>query len=162
MNQERTGWSGWIVFASVMLIIGGIVNATYGLVAIVNDTWIVWNNQQTMLLDFTVWGWLLLGAGAISVLAGLGLLTGNLAARIAAVVVASISLIGNFMFIPAFPLWCLSVMVIDGFVIYAVCAHGAEMKTPFTSEEAIIDVRTKQPMGTPTATPSDQARTTSR
>lgn len=138
MNEERTRWSGWIVFASIMLMIGGIVNAFYGVVAIVNDTWVVWNNQNTLVLDFTAWGWLLLSLGTVAFLAGIGLLTGNLVARIIAVAMASLSIITNFMFLPAFPLWALTVMVIDALVIYAVCAHGAEMKP---GAESVIDVR---------------------
>jgi hypothetical protein len=161
MNETRTGWSGWIIFASVMLIIGGIVNAIYGMVAIVNDTWVVWNNQETMLVDFTAWGWMMFILGTVAVLAGLGLLTGNLAARITAVVLASVSLIGNFLFLPAFPLWALSVMVLDALVIYAVTAHGREMKPEYGEAEAVIDVRTAPVAGT-AAPAGDRTRTPSR
>jgi hypothetical protein len=45
------------------------------------------------------------------------------------VVVASISLIANFLFLPAYPLWAISVMVIDLLVIWALTAHGREMKS---------------------------------
>ena len=47
------------------------------------------------------------------VLAGLGLFTGNIVARTIAVIVASLSLIANFLFIPAYPVWALTVIALD-------------------------------------------------
>ena len=140
MNEQRTGWSGWIVFASVLMLIAGALNAFTGLVAVISKDWVVWTNQGSMYMSFNAWGWTHMAIGALVFLAGLGLLTGNLAARILAVVIASASLIVNFLFIPAYPFWALTVMVLDAIIIYAVCAHGREMKSPLTTEE-VIDVR---------------------
>ena len=157
MNETRTGWSGWIIFASVMLLIGGIVNAVYGMVAIVNDTWIVWSNQEALLVDFTAWGWVLFAFGVVAVFAGLGLLTGSMAARVTVVILASLSLIANFLFLPAFPLWALTVMALDGLVIYAVTTKGRLEEGRLPSEEAVIDVRAAEPKPKATAG-ADQAR----
>jgi hypothetical protein len=43
----QTGWTGWIAFAGVMMIIGGGLNALYGLVAVVNDEWVVWTTYSS-------------------------------------------------------------------------------------------------------------------
>jgi hypothetical protein len=67
--------------------------------------------------------------GTIVFLSGVGVLTGNVLARMVGVIVASISLIANFLFLPAYPLWAISVMVIDLLVIWALTAHGREMKS---------------------------------
>ena len=64
------------------------------------------------------------------VLAGIGLFSGNMLARIVGVIVASLSLIANFFFIPAYPLWALIVITIDVLVIWALTAHGSEMREP--------------------------------
>ena len=72
-------------------------------------------------------GWIHLIGGIIVFLAGLGLFTGNILARIVAVVVAGMSLIANFLFIPAYPLWALTVITLDVLVIFAILAHGREM-----------------------------------
>lgn len=157
MNEQGTGPSGWTIFASVMLCIGGIVNAIYGMVAIVNDTWIVWSNQEALLVDFTVWGWILFTLGVVAVIAGLGLLIESMAARVTAVVLASLSLIANFLFLPAFPLWALTVMVLDALVIYAVTARTGIARTVYAEDETIIDVRAQAPA--PTRAASNQART---
>ena len=42
---EGDRWTGWIAFAGIMMIIGGLLQGFYGLVAIVNDNWVVWGNS---------------------------------------------------------------------------------------------------------------------
>jgi hypothetical protein len=118
------------MFAAVMMVIGGTLNAIYGLVAIVNDEWVVWTNRGDVYLDISQWGWVHLILGLVVVAAGFGVLTGNVLARVVGVVVAGLSIIVNFAFLPAYPLWALVVITIDALVIWALTAHGAEMRTP--------------------------------
>jgi hypothetical protein len=127
-TREPTGWVGWIMFASVMMIIGGTLNAIHGLVAILNDEWVVWTNRGELYLDLTTWGWLHLAVGIAVLLAGLGLLTGNILARTIAVAIAGLAIVGNFLWLPAYPLWSLTLIAINAFVIYALTAHGGELR----------------------------------
>jgi hypothetical protein len=126
--DQPTGWTGWIIFAGVIMIIGGALNLFYGIVAVVNDEWVVFTNRANVYLDVSEWGWVHIILGAIVLLAGIGVFSGNILARIVGVVVASISLIVNFFFIPVYPLWALTVIVIDVLVIWALTAHGREMR----------------------------------
>jgi hypothetical protein len=126
--DERTGWTGWIVFAGVMMIIAGSLNAFYGVVAAVNDDWVGWTNRQNAFLDVSQWGWVHIIVGLIVLLSGIGLFSGNILARTVAVIIASISLVANFFFIPVYPLWALTVIAIDALVIWALTAHGREMR----------------------------------
>ena len=126
--DQTTGWSGWIVFAAILLIIGGSLNLLYGVIAAVNDDWVVFTNGANVYLDLSEWGWVHIILGGVVLLSGIGLLSGNILARAVAVIVASLSLIANFFFIPVYPLWALTVIVIDVLVIWAVTAHGREMR----------------------------------
>lgn len=128
-EQTPTGWTGWITFAGVMMIIAGTLNALYGLVAVVNDEWVVWGNRANLYLDLSQWGWVHLVAGLVVLISGIGLFSGNFLARTVAVIVASVSLIANFFFIPAYPIWALIVVTIDVLVIWALTAHGREMRS---------------------------------
>lgn len=143
MNEQRTGWTGWIVFASVVMMITGALNAFSGLIAVISKNWFVWSNQNNLYMTFTAWGWTHFAIGCLVFFAGIGLLAGNIWARTAAVALASVSLIANFLWLPAYPFWALTVMVLNAIVIYAVCAHGSEMR--ISPEARVIDVT-----GTPT------------
>jgi hypothetical protein len=126
--DQRTGWTGWITFAGVMMILAGSLNLLYGIIAAVNDEWVVFTNRANVYLDISEWGWVHIIVGAVVLISGLGLFSGNILARTIAVVVASISLVVNFFFIPVYPLWAITVIVIDLLVIWAVTAHGREMR----------------------------------
>ena len=127
-SSTTTGWTGWIGFAGVMMILAGTLNSLYGLVAVVNDEWVVWTNRANMYLDISQWGWVHLLLGLVVLGCGFGVFTGNVLARTVGVIVAALSLIGNFLFIPAYPLWAIMVIVIDLLVIWALTLHGGEMR----------------------------------
>jgi hypothetical protein len=126
--DEPTGWTGWISFAGVMMILAGGLNLLYGIVAVVNDDWVVWTNRTAVYLDVSEWGWFHIVVGAIVLLSGIGVFSGNILARTVAIIVASISLLVNFFFIPVYPLWALTVITLDVLVIWALTAHGREMR----------------------------------
>ncbi len=125
---EGDRWTGWIAFAGILMIIGGVLQGLYGLIAIVNDQWVVWGNVGAVYLDITQWGWIHLIWGVVMVLAGVGVLGGNILGRIVGVILAAITAVVNFAFIPVYPLWSVIVVVIALVVIYALVAHGREMK----------------------------------
>ena len=126
-RTEPTGWVGWIMFAGIMMIIAGSLNAVYGLVALFNDDWVVWGNTGAVVLDITQWGWVHLILGVVVLLAGAGVMSGNILARTVGVLVAGISLIVNFLALPVYPVWSLVIITLDVLVIWALIAHGREV-----------------------------------
>ena len=55
-ETSRSGWTGWITFAGVMMIIAGGLNSVYGLIGVINH-WVVWTNRAALYLDISQWGW---------------------------------------------------------------------------------------------------------
>jgi len=128
-EPEPTGWVGWIVFAATMMVLVGGLHVFQGIVALVNDDYfLVTKSGLTIHIDYTAWGWTYLVIGLIVAASGLGLYSGRMIARIAAVVVASFSLLVNFAFMAAYPIWSTILIATDVLVIFAVTAHGREMK----------------------------------
>ena len=125
---EGDRWTGWIAFAGIMMIIGGFLQGFYGLVAILNDEWVVWANSNASFFDLTQWGWIHLVWGLVMILAGIGVMGGNILARTLGVVLAGIAALVNFAFIPVYPLWSVTVVVISIVVIYALVAHGRDVR----------------------------------
>ena len=127
-ETEPTGWTGWISFAGVMLIIAGTLGLIFGIIAAVNDNWVVFTNRNAVQVDLSTWGWIHIIVGAIVLLAGFGVFTGNILARIIGVLVALVSLIANFLWLPVYPVWAIIIITIDVLVIWALTAHGREMR----------------------------------
>ena len=58
--------------------------------------------------------------GIIGIVVALGLFTGAVWARAAAIVIASLSIIANFLWMPYYPLWSILVIALDVVVVWAV------------------------------------------
>lgn len=129
LYQPASTWVGWIAFAGVLMIILGALHAFQGLVAIFRDEYfLVSSSGLAVKLDFTVWGWIALIVGVIVIVAGVCVMAGQLWARIVGVVVASLSLIGNFAILAAYPLWSLIMIALDIVIIMALTVHGSEIQ----------------------------------
>jgi hypothetical protein len=127
--EEASGWAvGFILFAAIMMIMSGIFQAFAGLVAIFENEFYVATRNYLFQFDATTWGWIHLIGGIIVALAGWGLLSGQTWARTVAIIVAVLSAIANFAFIPYYPFWSLLIITLDIFVIWAVAAHGGAMR----------------------------------
>jgi len=128
-ESEVTGWVGWIVFAGTVMMLIGTFHAFEGLLALIRKSIVVLPNSGLVVnINYTQWGWTQLIAGVLVFAAGLGLFTGRAWARAVAVILASISAIVNFAFVAAFPFWSLTMIALCIVVIYALTAHGGEMK----------------------------------
>lgn len=124
-----SGWAGWVVFAGVMLIVLGFFQAVEGLVALFRDGYYAVRPSGLVVhADYTTWGWTHLVIGVVALLTGIGLLSGNLLARVVGVVLAVVSAIVNFAFIAAAPVWAAVVITVDVLVVYAIVAHGGELQ----------------------------------
>lgn len=132
MNEpQRTGWTGWVAFGGIMLVLLGLFHAVEGLVSVFDHGYyLVGSSGLVVNVDYTVWGWVHFGLGVLAVIVGIGLLTGNTAARVLGVIIAGISAIVNLGFIAAYPVWSMLIIALDIIVIYAIVAHGREMKLP--------------------------------
>jgi hypothetical protein len=118
---------GFTVFAGTMMIVIGVLHAIQGIVAVANDTFYVVGQEWTFSLDVTTWGWAHLILGAVVAVAGFFVFQGAVWARAIGVVVAAVSAIVNFAWLPYYPVWGIVVIVLDVFVIWALTAHGRDV-----------------------------------
>ena len=128
MTEQRSSLAvGMTVFAATMLIVIGVLHALQGLVAVFNDTFYVVGAEWVFEFDVTTWGWIHIVVGIIAVLAGVGLFSGAVWARTLGVIVAAVSIIANFLWLPYYPVWAALIIVFDLFVIWALTAHGRDV-----------------------------------
>ena len=118
---------GLTVFAAVFMVLAGAMQALQGLVALANDTFFVLGKEYVFELDITTWGWVHLVLGVVVAIAGVALFQGATWARVVAVMVASVSILVNFLWIPYYPIWSLTLIAFSAFVIWAVTAHGRDI-----------------------------------
>jgi hypothetical protein len=126
---EPSGWAGWVVFGAMMMILLGSFQVIAGLMALFDEGYyLVGPNGLVVDVDYTTWGWVHLGIGVVALAAGFGLVRGAMWARVLGIVVALVSAVVNFAFLPAYPLWAMMMIAFDVIVIYAIAAHGRELQ----------------------------------
>ena len=123
--DEVSGWAvGGTVFAATVLMLIGVFQAIAGLVAIFDDDFYVVTRNYTFDLDVTAWGWVHLIIGILLVIVAYGLFVRSTWAGVTAIVLASLSAVANFFFIPYYPFWAILVIALDIWVIWSLTRPG--------------------------------------
>ena len=124
--QPVSGWAlGGITFAACILILIGTFQVIAGLVAIIDDEFYIVTRNYTFDLDITGWGWIHLILGLLLVATGLGLFARQTWAGVAAIMLAGLSALVNFFFIPYYPFWAILVIALDVWVIWSLTRPSA-------------------------------------
>ena len=125
-RPEMSGWAvGGITFAAVMMTLIGVFQVIAGLVAIIDDNFYVVAQNYTFDVDTTAWGWIHLLLGIVVLVAAYYLTAGQAWAGAVAVVLAALSAIANFFFIPYYPFWSLLLIALAVWVIWSLTRPGA-------------------------------------
>ncbi|KQP01487.1 DUF7144 family membrane protein [Leifsonia sp. Leaf264] len=130
VGSERTAWVGWGTFAGVIILMSGLFSVLQGLVALIgSNVYYAVVDGTLFLFDVTGWGWWNLIIGALLALTAIALLVGQTWARVVAIILAILSAIGQLLLIPVQPWWAIIIIAVDVLVIYALTAHGKEMRS---------------------------------
>ena len=126
-SPDTTG-VGIITAAAVVLILAGVRHAMQGVVGLVTNEFYVVTHRWLFQFDVTTWGWVHVLVGLIGAATGAALLSGASWARIVGVVIAAVSVIANFLWLPYYPLWAVIIIAFDLFVIWALIVSWQDLK----------------------------------
>jgi len=126
-SPDTTG-VGIITAAAVVLILAGVMHAMQGVVGLATNEFYVVTHRWLFQFDVTTWGWVHVLVGLIGAATGGALLSGASWARIVGVVIAAVSVIANFLWLPYYPLWAVIIIAFDLFVIWALIVSWQDLK----------------------------------
>src|SRR5512139_3571597 len=125
---RQPGWvTGFAVFGGSMMIVIGIFQIVVGLTAIFEDTFYVLTDNYLFGFNVHTWGWIHLALGVVVAAGGVGVLAGQIWARILGIVLAALSAVANFLFLPYYPLWSMLIIAADIAVIWALTKYDRNM-----------------------------------
>jgi len=120
------GAAAGTVLAGVLMIVGGIWGFLVGLAVVIKKSFFVTvNSSYPYHWNITDWGWVHLILGAVVFAAGVCVLLGMVWARVVGVILATLSAIASFMFLPYYPFWSIILVAIDVYIIWALVAGGS-------------------------------------
>jgi hypothetical protein len=124
-DARASGWAfGFAAFAGAVMLIVGIFHAFAGIAAIFENEFFVTGPNYAYEIDVTAWGWIHLILGAIVAFAGISVYSGATWARAVGMVLAILSAVANFFFIPYYPVWAVLMIALDIAVIWALANYG--------------------------------------
>jgi len=89
--------------AGILLTTVGLLELLEGIAAVAEDQLFVAGVEYIYKFDFATWGWVHIVLGVVLAVIGIALITGAFWARVAAVIIAALSLIANFLWLPYYP-----------------------------------------------------------
>jgi hypothetical protein len=115
--------AGLALFAGLMMAVVGAYQVIVGIAALIEDQFYVVTPDYAYQVDVTTWGWVHLGIGALVAVAGWAVIDGQAWGRVVGIIVAMLSAVAHFFFIPYYPVWSLLIITLDVLVIWALCAY---------------------------------------
>jgi hypothetical protein len=108
-----------VVLAATLMILSGLLSFFVGLSILIKKAFYGTLPNYAFRWDVHTWGWAELIVGIVVFAAGACVLLGMTWAKIVGIVLAVISAVGNFLFLPYYPVWSIIVVAIDVFIIWA-------------------------------------------
>jgi hypothetical protein len=123
--EFETRGTGLVGFAVLMLGLAGTFNVIQGLLAI-GDSRVYVADSTFVFSDLNAWGWIVLLLGAAQLGAAATIVRGSEFGRWLGVGAAFVNSIGQLFFMPAYPLWSLTMFAVDLLIIYGLVAYAGK------------------------------------
>jgi hypothetical protein len=115
---------GGMRFAAVLLLVVGILAVLQGISAVAGDSVYASVQKYAFKFNLTAWGVIHLALGALSVVAGWGVLKDTSWGRTLGIWLASVSIVASFLFLIYLPVWSLAIIAIDVFIVWALVSYA--------------------------------------
>ena len=126
-RQPSGGAMGLTALAGILMFMLGGWWIIAGLVAIVNDDFFVVTQDWIFKLSTTSWGWIHLVLGIVVLFAGIGVFGAAVWARTVGVILAGISGLVAFAWLPYYPVWAILFVTLSVLTIWALTVHGSDI-----------------------------------
>jgi hypothetical protein len=120
---------GWLFFAGTILGIAGVMRIFDAIWAFRYDGVLPDELEGAILgTSLTTYGWLWLIVGAILIAASFAVLSRSQFARWIGIIAGAVLAISAFWWMPYYPVWSLTYVMIGVFVVYGLAAHGGRTR----------------------------------
>jgi hypothetical protein len=127
-SGEASGWAvGWTIYAAIWMWILGFFHGIAGLSAVLEDDIFVATPEYLLQFDVTTWGWIHLILGIVVFMGAFAVMQGSVWGRTVGVILAVLSTLISFSWLPYYPLWGLLMIAANVFVIWALTVHGRDV-----------------------------------
>ena len=122
--------TGWAAFAGVFFLIAGTFHVIDGISALSKSNYL---SETVLFANIEFWGVVLLIVGGLGIFAGWAILSGQESGRVIGIVLASLGIIVQLMFLSQ-PTWSLVMVAVYMIILYGLIVKGHETGVDTHSE----------------------------
>lgn len=119
--QDEIERGTWLDFACVILVLTGFFNVIAGLSMISDSSYV---NDRLLFSNLHAWGWFYVVWGILHAVAGIAAFRGARWAVLWALFIAFFNAIGQVSSAATNPVWSISILALDVFIIYGLSTSG--------------------------------------
>lgn len=139
--------TGSMLFAATLMVLAGLFQVFQGIAGIAHDHIFISTGAYTYKFDTTAWGWIHLIIGIVVMVTGFFVFTAAPWARAVGVVLVAVQALASFFFLPYYPIWALTILALDIFVIWALATGPGHRTTYDQYERNSSDIRDEPTAG---------------
>jgi hypothetical protein len=106
-------------FAGVLLLLASLFDLLQGMSAVHDDELYAAGSDYLFRIDVTAWGWVHIVIGLLGVGVSIGILMRKAWGMVTGMIVASLSILTNFTFLPVYPVWASFIIAFNLAVIWS-------------------------------------------
>lgn len=110
--------SSWLSFAGLLLFVVGFFNLLDGIVALSKEEFYVISEGRLLVFNFAAWGAIWIILGIVMMVVGGAILARQAWARTPGIALAILAIIGQLVYLNAFPVWSVIVIALCVIAIY--------------------------------------------
>jgi hypothetical protein len=118
---------GGVVFAAWLMMLSGLFQFFQGIAGVAKGGFFAVGSNYAYKIDTTAWGWIHIVLGIIVAITGFFLLNNSGWARGVGVGLAMLQALAQFFFLPYYPLWSISIIALDIFIIWALVTAPSDV-----------------------------------
>ena len=119
---------GLVLFAGTIMILTGALEVIIGLTAIFFNGYFEATKDPLVTSNYDAWGWVHTVLGSVAIVAGVGLYSGRLWARILGILFSLVAAVVSFGFLSVAPFMSGTVLALCIVCAFAIIVHGEELK----------------------------------
>ena len=125
-HSTKGAWADFTgTFAGGMLILVSGFAILQGGAAIGNDNLYPEVADYLYEFDLSTWCWIHLVLGLLGICVGVGILMRRSWAQLTGVMIAGLSMLANFAFLPYYPFWAMTIIALNVLIVWALCTQYA-------------------------------------
>jgi hypothetical protein len=137
-GYDETRGEGWILFAGMMLMLAGFLNAIFGIAAIDDSVWFSGDDRYVIFDNLNTWGWFLLIVGVLQLVSSFSIWNRHSFGRVMGIAFASLNAMILLFTVNAFPIAAFMLFILDLLVIYGLTVYGGRAPAASASRDRSV------------------------